>query len=106
LNPLAKSATIIEELVLTNALKKTEDGDMFLLYDNGQEVEDRILAYATTQNLEKLNTATTWLCGSTFATCPTVRDPVLGSQPLFPGVTWARVFVGNAYHKRGASLKG
>ncbi|KAJ9082409.1 hypothetical protein DSO57_1039614 [Entomophthora muscae] len=45
---------------------------MFLLHDNGQEVEDRIIAYTTTQNLEQLNTATTWLCDSTFATCPII----------------------------------
>ncbi|KAJ9066590.1 hypothetical protein DSO57_1008229 [Entomophthora muscae] len=53
-NPLAKSATTIKELVLTNALKKTKDGEMFLLHDNGQEVEDRIISYATTQDLEQL----------------------------------------------------
>ncbi|KAJ9089381.1 hypothetical protein DSO57_1013539 [Entomophthora muscae] len=58
-NPLAKSATKIENLVFTDALKKTEDGEMFLLHDNGQEVEDRILAYTKTQNLEQLNTAAT-----------------------------------------------
>ncbi|KAJ9049315.1 hypothetical protein DSO57_1025836 [Entomophthora muscae] len=58
LTPLTKSATTIKELILTNALKKTENGEMFLLHDNRQEVEDRITAYATTQNLEQLNTAT------------------------------------------------
>ncbi|KAJ9077561.1 hypothetical protein DSO57_1015574 [Entomophthora muscae] len=35
-NPLVKSVTTIEDLVLSNDLKKTEDGDMFLLHDNGQ----------------------------------------------------------------------
>ncbi|KAJ9051271.1 hypothetical protein DSO57_1006193 [Entomophthora muscae] len=43
-NPMVKSATTIEDLVLTDALKKTEDGEMFLLHDNGQEVKDRIIA--------------------------------------------------------------
>ncbi|KAJ9080073.1 hypothetical protein DSO57_1039659 [Entomophthora muscae] len=71
-DPLAKSATTIEDLVLSNALKKTEDIEMFLLHDNGQEVEDSIIAYVTTQNLEQLNTAITWLCDGTFATCPTI----------------------------------
>ncbi|KAJ9059230.1 hypothetical protein DSO57_1004544 [Entomophthora muscae] len=32
-NPLAKSATTIEDLVLSDALKKTKDRDMFLLHD-------------------------------------------------------------------------
>ncbi|KAJ9050442.1 hypothetical protein DSO57_1014448 [Entomophthora muscae] len=72
-NPLAKSATIIKYLVLTDAPKRTEDGEMFLLHDNVQEMEDRIIAYATTQNLEPLNPATTWLCDGTFTTCPSVR---------------------------------
>ncbi|KAJ9088989.1 hypothetical protein DSO57_1017439 [Entomophthora muscae] len=69
INLMAKSATTIKDLVLSDALKKTKDGEMFLLHDNGQEVEDRIIAYATTQNLEKLNTATT---------C--VREPTLISR--------------------------
>ncbi|KAJ9054841.1 hypothetical protein DSO57_1010031 [Entomophthora muscae] len=56
LNPLAKSTTKIEDLVLTDALKKTEDGEMFLLHDNGQEVEDRIIALATKINLALLKT--------------------------------------------------
>lgn len=43
---------------------------MFLLYENDQEVEDSIIAYATQQNLEQLNTVNTWLCEGTFATCP------------------------------------
>ncbi|KAJ9070717.1 hypothetical protein DSO57_1004949 [Entomophthora muscae] len=82
LNPLAKSTTIIKELVLTNTLKKKEDGEMFLLHDNGQEVEDMIIAYATTQILEQLNTPTTWLWDGTFATCLTV---VFGSWRQHPG---------------------
>ncbi|KAJ9090469.1 hypothetical protein DSO57_1001927 [Entomophthora muscae] len=57
-NPLAKSTTTIEDLVLSNALKKTKNAEMFLLHDNGQDVKDRIIAYATIQNLEQLNTAT------------------------------------------------
>ncbi|KAJ9067507.1 hypothetical protein DSO57_1038454, partial [Entomophthora muscae] len=54
------------------ALKKMEDGEMFLLHDNGKKVEDRIVAYTTTQNLEQLNTTTTWLCSCTFTTCPSL----------------------------------
>ncbi|KAJ9087382.1 hypothetical protein DSO57_1033828 [Entomophthora muscae] len=50
-SPIANSATNIKSLILTDALKKTEDGEMFLLHDNGKEVEDRIIAYVTTQNL-------------------------------------------------------
>ncbi|KAJ9055877.1 hypothetical protein DSO57_1038736 [Entomophthora muscae] len=81
LNPLAKSATTIKELVLTNALKKKEDGEMSLLHDNGQKVGDIIMAYTTTQNLEQLNTATTWLWDSTFATCPTAVPGSWGRHP-------------------------
>ncbi|KAJ9085719.1 hypothetical protein DSO57_1011188 [Entomophthora muscae] len=66
-NSLAKSATTIKDLILSDTFKKTKDGDMFLLYEDGQEVEDSIIAYATNQNLEQLNTATKWLCNSTFA---------------------------------------
>ncbi|KAJ9081532.1 hypothetical protein DSO57_1013664 [Entomophthora muscae] len=69
-NPLAKRTTTIKDLVLFNALKKTEDGEMFLLQDNEQEVEDRIIAYTISQNLEQLNTATIWLYNGTFATFP------------------------------------
>ncbi|KAJ9070618.1 hypothetical protein DSO57_1006033 [Entomophthora muscae] len=54
-NPMAKIATKIKDLIFTDALKKTEDSEMFLLHDNGQEVKDRIIAYTTTQNLEQLN---------------------------------------------------
>ncbi|KAJ9072682.1 hypothetical protein DSO57_1024825 [Entomophthora muscae] len=63
-NPLANSATTIEDLVLSNPLKKTEDGEMFLLHDNGQEVEDRIIAYTITQNLEQLPFPSTVTVGS------------------------------------------
>ncbi|KAJ9048041.1 hypothetical protein DSO57_1038983 [Entomophthora muscae] len=81
LNPLAKSATTTEELVIINALKKTEDGEMFL-HINGQEVEDRIIAYATTQNLEQLNTTTTWLCNGIICNLPNHLQEALGT-------TWA-----------------
>ncbi|KAJ9065396.1 hypothetical protein DSO57_1020118 [Entomophthora muscae] len=44
----------------------------FICNNNSQEVEDRIIAYVTTQTLEKPKTATTWLCNSTFATYQTI----------------------------------
>ncbi|KAJ9081690.1 hypothetical protein DSO57_1011938 [Entomophthora muscae] len=66
--PTVTSATTIEDLVLSDALQKIKDGEMFLLHDNKQEVKDRVIAYAITQNLEHPNTATTWLCDGTFAT--------------------------------------
>lgn len=70
-NPIAQSATHLDNLVLTDALKKTESGKLFLLYDNGVEAkEDRMIAYATQENIEKLGEATTWLCDGTFSTCP------------------------------------
>ncbi|KAJ9049092.1 hypothetical protein DSO57_1028187 [Entomophthora muscae] len=55
-NPLAKSATNIKDLVLTDALKKTEDGEMFLLHDNGQEVEDRIVALSCSEEWHRHTT--------------------------------------------------
>ncbi|KAJ9064669.1 hypothetical protein DSO57_1028029 [Entomophthora muscae] len=69
-NLLVKSASNVKDLILSDTLKNTKDGEMFLLCDNGQEVEDRIKAYNSKHMLEQLNTATTWLCDSTFAICP------------------------------------
>lgn len=61
-----------KELLLDDKLKLTEKGEMFLLHDDGPEVDGRILCYATHSNLNQLVYCKTWLADASFPSCPRI----------------------------------
>ncbi|KAJ9079315.1 hypothetical protein DSO57_1036690 [Entomophthora muscae] len=65
--PTPKASDILSELTLTHKLKHLPSGEFLLLNDNGPSSKDRIICYATQQNLMELKRASTWLVDSTFA---------------------------------------
>lgn len=64
------TASCTAELVITDALLKTYDGEMFLLEDTGADDPNRILIFCSTKNLETLDTTSDWYCDGTFAVSP------------------------------------
>ncbi|XP_060071015.1 uncharacterized protein LOC132550930 [Ylistrum balloti] len=66
---LPKLPTSVADITLENEWTLTNTGDQFVLFDDNRD-NSRILAFATTSNLEILSTATTLYCDGTFYTCP------------------------------------
>ncbi|XP_060082120.1 uncharacterized protein LOC132561410 [Ylistrum balloti] len=66
---LPKLPTSVADITLENEWTLTNTGDQFVLFDDNRD-NTRILAFATTSNLEILSTATTLYCDGTFYTCP------------------------------------
>ncbi|XP_060065086.1 uncharacterized protein LOC132545413 [Ylistrum balloti] len=66
---LPKLPTSVADITLENEWTLTNTGDQFVLFDDNRD-NSRILAFATTSNLEILSTATTLYCSRTFYICP------------------------------------
>ena len=71
--PLPKTKT---DIFLDGKWTETATGDIFLLFDDGDQ-NNRMLAFATTENLHHLAASNTFYCDGTFYTCP---------QPLPPDI--------------------
>lgn len=59
-------ATSLEELVIPEEMKKTMNKESFLLADTGSNDKNRILIFATEQNLRILDDNRDWYCDGTF----------------------------------------
>ncbi|XP_018495850.2 uncharacterized protein LOC100900068 [Galendromus occidentalis] len=66
-NPLRR-----EDLVIPDFLKMTTKGDPFLLYDSGEGDCERMIIFATPDNLELLKTCGEWFLDGTFKVCPLI----------------------------------
>ena len=69
--------TCIEDLKeLPDKFRKTQVGDNFLLYDSyedkGYDLYDRIIVFATRENLKTLFKSDTWYIDGTFQTVPSI----------------------------------
>lgn len=69
LNPTTTADLIIPEAWTTTG---TENEDRFLIYDNGQESESRMLVFGTDLALQHLAGSTTWMMDGTFDVAPRI----------------------------------
>ncbi|XP_057334184.1 uncharacterized protein LOC130673240 [Microplitis mediator] len=61
----------LEELVIPDLYKMTNNNELFLLHDSGSAA-DRFLIYATSKNLELLCECKSWFCDGTFNSVPLI----------------------------------
>jgi hypothetical protein len=79
-----------EDINLPPSFQKTASGDDFLFFDSGAD-SSRILIF-TTQNLEFLKSADTWLADGTFKVAPTLFDQLFVIHAFRNGATFPLVF--------------
>ena len=60
----------IKEMSIPIELQRTIRGDTFLAYDSGPDDVERMLLFTTEDNLDILETNTTWHADGTFKVCP------------------------------------
>ena len=65
-------ARTLDSLVLTEKSKVTKTNDLFLLFDTRIVDSNRIICYATVDNLKMLLNSKSWLADATFAVRPFV----------------------------------
>ena len=89
----------LEELIFPPDYQQTAKGEQFLIYDSGPESE-RILIFATQQNLEMLESSQYWLADGTFKISPELFSQVYvvhalrgGPDPLQNGHLLPSLFV-------------
>ena len=63
---LPKNPNSVGDLVLENEWTKTNDGDQFMIYDNGVDSSNRMLVFGTDEGLRHLASSTTWFLDGTF----------------------------------------
>ena len=58
------------KFTLPDELKVTHSGDSFLFFDSGEDDPERILIFATSDNLDTFYNADSWYCDGTFSVSP------------------------------------
>ena len=64
--------TTLAEIETNTYQRLTHDGSQFLLWDSGKEDVERIVMFATQENLQRLHASQTWLGDGTFKVAPRV----------------------------------
>ena len=89
----------LEDLEIPEEYKRTNKGDLFLLFDSGPELQ-RILIFGTHQNTGMLEASQFWLADGTFKTAPTLFTQIYtihslrgGPNPLEDGHLLPSLFV-------------
>jgi len=75
----------IKEIDLPDEFQYTMRGDLFLQFDSGQEDPERYLIFTTNDNLEYLNTNSSWYIDGTFDSCPDLFYQMLTIHVLAKG---------------------
>ncbi|CAF0828909.1 unnamed protein product [Brachionus calyciflorus] len=60
----------LKQQIVRKRAQFTKSGKLFVLYDSGQEDQDRIIILATEDNIEILNSETVWFVDGTFSVTP------------------------------------
>ncbi|XP_060081931.1 uncharacterized protein LOC132561218 [Ylistrum balloti] len=74
----------LSDIRLEGKWTETSTGDRFLLFDDGDQ-QNRIIAFATTENLRYLSTADTFYCDGTFYTCPSLFNQIYSIHVVIDG---------------------
>ena len=77
-----RSATSRSDLVLPDAFVTLENGENFLLFDSGNNMQ-RIIIFGTAQGLDILGQAEHWFCDGTFKASPALFDQLFIVQGRF-----------------------
>ena len=64
--------TTLAEIETNTYQRLTHDGSQFLLWDSGENDVERIVMFATQENLQRLHASQTWLGDGTFKVAPRV----------------------------------
>lgn len=72
------------DITLEGKWTETITGQRFLLFDDGEH-RNRIIAFATTENLGHLSTADTFYCDGTFYTCPSLFHQIYSIHVTIDG---------------------
>ena len=82
----------IEKNMLPDYMRKTSNGEKFLLVESKAELTGRILIYATYSNLLHLKHASVWVCDGTFYSCPPEFEQLYTIQGNVRGKFYPLVF--------------
>ncbi|XP_060064009.1 uncharacterized protein LOC132544427 [Ylistrum balloti] len=80
-----------QEILLEGKWRETSVGEQFLLFDEGEE--QRMIAFATTENLRMLSNADAVFCDGTFYTCPGLFTQLYTIHAMEDGVMYPLIFV-------------
>ena len=73
------------KITLPKELERTHSGEAFLHFDTGEDDPERILIFATTDNLDTLYNADSWYCDGTISLCPQKFFQLYTVQALVEG---------------------
>lgn len=96
-----KVPTDLTSLVITDEMRKTETGELFVMYDSGIYDEDkRLIMFSTQKNLEFLSNCETLQMDGTFDACPQLFSQLFDIHGKYFITSYfnAQYFICSAYH--------
>ncbi|CAF4155912.1 unnamed protein product, partial [Rotaria sordida] len=90
-NDIPKEPTSYAEIVIPVKFQLTSSNQQFLLYDNNDN-DNRILIFASPDQLDLLNRCEVWHCDGTFAVAPKLFEQMYTVHGLIDGKTLPLVF--------------